>query len=469
MSEQEKNISHITLETSSFRDPSGFVFSHDNILYRAVAPSYFETFSALTKSGLYKSLSSKNILINHDECLNFLPSEYSSYKIIKPEKISFISYPYEWCFGQLKSAALLTLSIMHESLEYGMILKDASAYNIQFIGNKPIFIDTLSFEKYEEGTPWIAYRQFCQHFLSPLALMCYKNLSLSKLLQIHIDGIPLALTSSLLPGKTIFNSGIALHIHFHAKIQNAYQKKKSNGKGKKFHLSKKKLFAMLEHLKETISDLKLPKDNSIWKNYHSENLYSQSATKEKSKIISQWLNDIKAKTIWDIGCNTGEYSILASKFCEYLLALDSDEICIERLYHQLNKDEIKNILPLVIDITNPTPPIGWANEERKTLIQRGKPDLIMALALIHHLRITHNIPLQKIAHLFYEWAEWLIVEFIPKEDTQVQEMLMNRKDIFTDYKFDFFLSIFSKWFDIIEQNKLPDSERILCLMKRKFL
>ena len=276
------NIDIKDIDFASFRDPSGFIFTHEKEIYRVISPIYAENFSFFIKSGLYKSLSDQKLIVGHTETEKLLLKEYSSYKIIKPEKIPFISYPYEWCFGQLKSAALLTLSVMQESLKHDMILKDASAYNVQFIGSKPIFIDTLSFEKYEENTPWVAYRQFCQHFLAPLALMHYKDSSLSKLLQIYIDGIPLALTSSLLPKKTMFNSGIALHIHFHAKIQSAYQKKKITGGKNHFYLSKKKLLAMLEHLKETINNLKSLKDNSIWKNYRSENLYGQSSAEEKS-------------------------------------------------------------------------------------------------------------------------------------------------------------------------------------------
>src|ERR1051325_7628593 len=211
--------SGISIHPASFRDSSGFVFNSGNELYRAIAPSYFENFSLLNSSGLYQSLVSAGLMVSHTEEKNNLSDEFSSYKVIKPQRIPFISYPYEWCFSQLKDAALLTLNIQQQALQHGMILKDASAYNVQFIGPKAVFIDTLSFEKYENGSLWKAYGQFCRHFLAPLALMSYRSAELSKLLLNYTDGIPLELASGLLPRRAMLNSGITTHIFLHARIQ----------------------------------------------------------------------------------------------------------------------------------------------------------------------------------------------------------------------------------------------------------
>jgi hypothetical protein len=194
---------------SSFRDPSGFLFIREGILYRQVNQVYREDYSRLMDSGLYEKLVKNGLLITHAET-DIQPADgVLSYKVICPERVPFISYPYEWSFGQLQDAALATLSIQRRALKLGMSLKDASAYNIQFPKGKAMLIDTLSFEQYQEGEPWVAYRQFCQHFLAPLALMAYKDVRLNQLLRIYIDGIPLDLASKLLPRSTRWNLGLA--------------------------------------------------------------------------------------------------------------------------------------------------------------------------------------------------------------------------------------------------------------------
>ena len=211
---------------SSFRDPSGFIFTHNNILYRQVNQCYAADFDQLTDSGLYDALVKSEYLIPHevltDDDASALSSATGVYRIIKPQPILTISYPYEWCFSQLKDAALLTLKIQLIAMRFGMTLKDASAYNIQFYHGKPVFIDTLSFEKYEEGKPWVSYKQFCQHFLAPLALMSRTDVRLSQLMRNYIDGIPLDLASRLLSKRSYLNFSLLSHIHLHAKTQQKF-------------------------------------------------------------------------------------------------------------------------------------------------------------------------------------------------------------------------------------------------------
>ena len=184
-------------ESSSFRDKSGFVFYDQNNIYRAVNKTYQQQFDSFLSSGLYELLVQQKLIIPHKEVpANDWPRLEISlasqvYKILAPEKLSYISYPYEWCFQQLKDAALLTLDIQLKALEHKMTLKDASAFNVQFHKGKPVFIDTLSFDHYEEGNPWVAYRQFCCHFLAPLALMANTTADLRRLSELFIDGIPL--------------------------------------------------------------------------------------------------------------------------------------------------------------------------------------------------------------------------------------------------------------------------------------
>ncbi len=452
------------LNPASFRDPSGFVFTRKEETYRAIAPLYFENLALLHSSGLYKKLTEKKLLVSHaEEETNLLPDEFKGYKVIKPQQIPFISYPYEWCFGQIKEAALLTLDVLQQSLSHNMILKDATAYNVQFTGYQPIFIDTLSFEKYEEGKPWIAYKQFCQHFLAPLALMSYKLPELSGLLKNHLDGIPLDISAELLPRRALLNSGIATHIILHAKFQ---QKNagSSTAKVSTATLSKKNLLAMASHLRDCIEGLSIKEKKSTWSGYENNNSYSEGSQKEKERLIASWLQKLAPKTTWDIGCNTGHYSKIAAAQGSYVLSMDLDFYCIEALYQNLKKTKTAGILPLWNEFSNPSPGLGWANRERKTMPERSKANLILALALVHHLRIGNNVPLQMIAEHFSKLTEHLIIEFVPKTDPMVKQMLASREDIFSDYTADEFARTFKKHFHIHESTPLPGSDRILFRM-----
>ncbi|MBI3500646.1 MAG: SAM-dependent methyltransferase [Bacteroidetes bacterium] len=462
-----QDISSSTIEPGSFRDPSGFIFTFEEEIYRAIAPSYFEHFSLFTNSGLYKSLLEKKLIIEHVDKEKFLVNGFPEYKIIKAKQIPFVSYPYEWSFSQLKDAALLTLEIQKESLKHQMILKDASAYNVQFNGSQPVFIDTLSFEKYKECEPWKAYGQFCRHFLAPLALMSYTSVELSKLLADYIDGIPLELASLLLPRRAKFlNSGIAMHIAVHARMEKNYSSTNSAQRSK-INLPKKKLLALLQHLEECISGLQLKKRKSSWLSYNSDNSYSKEAVQHKEKTISNWLKKIKPEMVWDVGCNTGKFSLLASNHSDYVLAMDADDYCMENFYCELKKAGNKKILPLKIDLSNPSPSLGWANEERKNISQRGKADALLALALLHHLRIGNNVPFAHIANYFSVLAQNLIIEFIPKDDGMIHKMLKTREDIFSDYTEENFRNAFETYFTIHEREALHDSGRILYLMNKK--
>ena len=269
---------------SSFRDPSGFLFHKNGILYRQINNSYKDEFNLLMDSGLCQMLIEKKLLIPHNES-SIAPLEPSTaYKVIEPELIPFISYPYEWSFSQLKDAALTTLEIQKIALEFGMTLKDSSAYNVQFKNGKPIFIDTLSFEKYTEGEPWKAYKQFCQHFFAPLALMAHKDIRLSQLLQVFIDGIPLDLASKLLPTKTKTMFSILSHIHAHAKSQKHYESKKVDVK--KVKIGKRSFIGIIESLNSGVKKLKWTPENTEWGDYYSDTNYSDASFNHKKELVS---------------------------------------------------------------------------------------------------------------------------------------------------------------------------------------
>lgn len=454
------------IENSSFRDSSGFLFYIENELYRVINYSYKEQYDHLINSELYKKLTENNLLISHEE-INNLEIDYSYYKIIKPKKIPFVSYPYEWSFSQLKDAALLTLRIQKGAMKYGMTLKDGSAYNIQFFNGKPIFIDTLSFEMYEDGQIWKPYKQFCQHFLAPLALMSKKDIRLNLLSKTFIDGIPLDLTTKLLPKTTFGNFGLMAHIHAHAKSQKHYENKEDT-KIKERTISKRSFEGLTDNLDSSIKKMTWKEDNTEWGNYYSDTNYSEESFEEKKKIILSTLEKITPRIVWDLGANTGIFSRLASDQGINTISFDIDPLAVEKNYLASLKNNEQDILPLILDLTNPSSNIGWSNDERISFLQRGPADLVFALALVHHLAISNNVPLYKIAEFFSTISKFLIIEFIPKSDSQVKRLLTTREDIFKNYDEQNFEKEFSKFFKITSSQKLVESERTIYIMEKMF-
>lgn len=452
---------------SSFRDPDGFLFYSEGIIYRQVNCRYKDNYECFIKSGLYKALLDAELLIPHEEADIKNAVSDAVYKIIRPEPIVFISYPYEWSYSQLKDAALITLKIQKKSLEFGMSLKDASAYNIQFRKGKPAFIDTLSFEKYREGQPWVAYRQFCQHFLAPLALMSHNDIRLNQLLRIYIDGIPLDLASSLLPFNTRFKLSLLTHIHLHARAQQHFADKVINSSA--YKINRRSFLGMIDHLEATIKKLKFNRQSTEWANYYNATNYSSTAIQHKKQIVASFLEKINPKVVWDFGSNTGLFSRIASNKGIQTIAFDIDPVAVENNYQECIKNKETHILPLVFDLINPSPGIGWENRERMSLLERGTSDVVFALALVHHLAISNNVPFDYIAGFFNKVARALVIEFIPKSDSQVQRLLSNREEIFPDYTQHFFESEFEKYFTIRNSVKINDSKRTLYFMETRKL
>lgn len=449
----------------SFRDPSGFLFTRDGVLYRQVNDFYKDDYDHLVTSGLYRKLVDARLLIPHEE-VDVEPAEpETAYRTIRPEPVEFISYPYEWCFSQLKDAALTTLKVQRTALDFGMSLKDCSAYNVQFAKGKPVFIDTLSFEKYSEGRPWIAYRQFCQHFLAPLALMSYRDVRLNQLLRTYIDGIPLDLASSLLPFRTRFSFPLLSHIHLHARSQKRYAAKPVDTS--RYRMSRLSFLGLLDNLGSCIRRLQWQPRGTEWVGYYEDTNYSPDAIQHKKQMVAELIDRAAPRSVWDLGANVGVFSRIASDRGIMTISFDMDPAAIERSYLECVAKGENRILPLVIDLTNPSPGIGWSNEERASLLERGPADMVLALALIHHLAISNNVPLGMIADFLSRVCRSTVIEFVPKSDSQVRRLLATRKDIFADYDQHSFEKEFQERFTVETSTRIRGSERTLYLMSRK--
>lgn len=446
---------------SSFRDPSGFIFEKNTMLYRQVNISFKEHFDHFMQSGCYELLTRKGLLIPHELINENLTGGNEYYTTLKPERIGFVSYPGEWSFDMLKDAALLTLQLVKESIPFNMILKDATPYNIQWHKGKLIFIDTLSFEKKEE-TPWIAYRQFCESFLGPLLIMHYSKKQLPELMLAWPDGIPLTDIQSLLPKRSRLSLYTYLHIHLHAKYSLKMQE--IAGEPKKF--SKQKLLNLITSLEALVSKLKIPAQKSNWSDYYEEASQRNDYLEQKKNIISAWVDDMKdIQTAADLGANEGAFSKLLAEKNIYTLATDLDPYCINNLYRKIKDSGEKNIQPLVIDLSNPTPATGVNNEERSSFTNRTNTDLLLALALIHHLAIGKNITFEMTAAMFSRMGKKMIIEFVPKDDEKIKLMLSRKKDIYTNYNELTFVKAFEKYFTVLDKKIITGSGRVLYLMQ----
>jgi hypothetical protein len=450
--------------SASFRDPSGFLFSHEGVIYRQVNRRYEQEYEQLMESGLYEKLVRAGLLIPHTEADPALAPSDPAYKVIQPERVRFISYPYEWSFGQLKDAALATLSIQRRALKAGMSLKDASAYNIQFVRGKATLIDTLSFEIYQEGQPWVAYRQFCQHFLAPLALMALRDVRLGQLLRVYIDGVPLDLASELLPARTRLNFGLLTHIHLHAGAQKRYAGAEVKSRAAT-SFGKQAMTGLIDSLESTVRKLEWKPGGTEWGNYYDITNYSEAAFEHKKQLVREWSSKVKPALVWDLGANNGVFSRVAGEGGAFVVSSDIDPAAVEQNYRISREAKEQNLLPLLLDLTNPSPSLGWANEERDSFGARGPADMVLALALLHHLAISNNVPLSQLAEFFATAGKWLVIEFVPKPDSQVQKLLVSREDIFPLYGREGFEEAFRQRFKICEAVSLRESERVLYLME----
>ncbi len=463
-------------EPGSYRDPSGFVFRRDGILYRQINASFADDWAAFESSGLHAALISEGLMVADVPASLDLAPEPGAVAVIQPDEIGFISHPFEWSFSQLKDAALLTLRAQAAAGERGMTLRDASAYNVQFPDGRSILIDTLSFERAPADQPWKPYRQFCENFLAPLALMAHRDGRLGQLLRTWVDGVPLDLASELLPRRTrYFSPGLAAHIHLHARAQRQHAGDTGPGGAsatspRAVVMSENRRLALLDHMRRTVEGLQLPAHGTVWADYADQTSYSAAGTASKEAIVKSMLEAVAVeggKRAWDVGANTGRYSAIAADAGFWVLAVDIDWAAVERHYLALCASGDRRIMPLLADIAEPSPAIGWENTERASLIDRANADVVIGLALVHHLAIGRNVPLPMVSRLMARLSPNLIVEWVPKADPMVQKLLAAREDIFADYSPEGFRAAFSRDFEIVEERQIEDSGRVLFRMRRR--
>lgn len=450
----------------SFRDPAGSVFLDGRYAFRSINPVFQKDWDAMQESGFARLAAERRLLLPFEEC----PALPGSWKSIRSPRLKVISYPYEWCFSQLKDAALLTLTLLGEALRHGLTLKDASAFNVQFEGAAPVFIDHLSFEVRKANSPWAAYLQFCRHFLAPLALLHYRGGELGRLSSLWVEGLPLELVSSLLPLRSRFSFSMQIHLHLHARLQSRHgDARKSAEAVKKISVKPDALEKLCQSLTYALEDLRLPAHKTEWGDYYSDTNYSEAAGAAKAQIVERAAREHPGALALDLGANTGEYSRLLAGHYDQVVAADLDFMAVERHYLGLKKSGAGKITPLVLDLTNPSPGLGFGNEERTAFDQRFQADMIAALALIHHLTLGAGIPLQRAASYFnclLKPGGVLVLEFVPFEDSQVQRLMAVRGDSVLAYSLEDCLAAFGQFLSLEGSYPIDGSRRTVLVFKK---
>ncbi len=462
----------IKKEDSSFRDNQGNIFYLENKVIRTVNKNGKNNLEYIVNNKILDQSIKNDFLIN-TKLINKdgLPDFFLNFEYILESKlIPFISYPYEWSFEQLKTAALHHLDFQIFLFERGAVLRDASAYNIQFIGSKPYFIDLLSIKEYETGEYWIGYKQFCENFLNPLLLGSLKGIHHNNWFRGGLEGIPTTELNKLLNLKDKMSFNIFTHIHLQARlnIKSIENEKKISAK---YHnlkgLSKSSYISIIKQLRNWISSLSFKKETTIWQNYSKENTYNDLEYDEKKILVSEFVKKINPDTLVDLGCNDGEYSKLSIEAgAKYVVGFDFDHNTISNAFKYKNKDK-DNFLPLVMDASNPSPNQGWLQKERKGFLERFKADALIALAFEHHLIIGKNIPIQQFIDWIIKISGKGLIEFVPKTDETVQKMLEYREDIFSDYTEREFENCLKEKCDIVNKNTITKSGRIIYEYKFK--
>lgn len=453
--------------SASFRDPSGYIQVVNGQIYRYISPIYFAQYKAIKDAGFFDKLFENKLLIPHVEV-----SADTERILLKPEEIPFISYPYEWSFGQYKHAALHTLKLQKYCLQHGFSLKDATAFNIAFHNGAPVFIDTLSIEDYTEGQPWRAYRQFLMHFLGPLVLAKYFGNDMLKLLQQYIDGIPLQKVVELLPFRARFSTILYTSLYLTAKYDSKYSGDTQTGQGSKALVTKAAQLKIIDALYEYVKGLSI-NEKTEWNNYYSVTNYDQASFKYKQELVKNWCVQLGARKIIDHGGNDGTFTREVANGAALVLTTDIDANAVNQNYIKVLENKEKNICPIVSDMMNPAPAIGFANNERQSLEERmvaAQFDVSMALALIHHISLSGNVPFLMSAAYFARLSKYLIIEFPDRDDSWVSFLLESKREFkghFDYYTIQNFEQDYLQYFTLKQKEAIPGTSRVMYLFERK--
>lgn len=454
-------------EPGSFRDRDGRVFYLDGVVHRGLGESAWADWRILAASRFFQRATAAGRIVGTTESdlagetLRSLGADWVG--ALRHERIPFVSYPYEWPFAALREAALLQLELVESALLEGMTLKDCSSFNIQWLGSSPVFIDVASFQRRPEGEPWIGYLQFCQLFLYPLMLSAYKGIDFRPWLRGSLDGITPEDLGRVMSVRDLFRPGVLKHVTLQAKLRQRTRDARHSvrrqlqdaGFGHQLILNN------VRQLRKLVAGLDWRPPESGWVSYAECNTYAEDERREKEEFVRRVAARGRWPLAWDLGCNTGHFSRIVAEHADYTVAVDADPQVIDRLYRELRREDRRDILVLVNDLADPSPDRGWRARERQSLTARAAPDLVLGLALLHHMAIGANLPLAEVVEWFAGFQAEVVLEFVARDDPMVQRLLLNKTDQFDDYERAAFEAYLARHFETVDRRELSGGTRTL--------
>lgn len=453
------------LEAGSYRDRNGSVFYNDGEIFRGISARALANWERLIATRFFQDFMSRGSIVQTERVGEPIAGKGGGEAwtaVLKHAPIPFVSYPYEWTYGMLKDAALLHLDLMLAALDEGFILKDSSAYNVQWHGAQPVFIDIPSFEVLEAGQPWVAYRQFCELFLYPLMLQAYKGIDFRPWLRGSLDGMSAGSLRPLLSPRDLMRPGVMMHVVAQNALQRRYSGKEQNVRGAlaQAGFDKTLIVRNVRNLRKIISRMKPRGSKTVWHDYARTHSYGEAEYEAKCAFVRDAAGFRRWRRVWDLGCNSGTFSRIAAEHADYVVAMDGDWMAIEHLYQeQKERPDRGSILPLVVNLSDPSPGQGWRGTERKSLPDRGRPDLTLCLALIHHVVISSNIPIADFIRWLAGLGTALVIEFVDRGDEMVEMLLRNKDDQYDDYRLDVFETLLWEHFDVRQNRPLKGGKR----------
>lgn len=457
----------VRVEPGSFRDPGNRVFHRHGEVFRGLDERAARDWRALAASDFFRDLLATGRVCGTEELVP-TPVDLPWAAVLRHERIPFVSHPYEWSYAMLRDAALLHLELLAAALAAGFTLKDGSAYNVQWRGATPVFIDVGSFEPARDGEPWAGYRQFCQTLLYPLLLQAHLGLDFQPWLRARIDGIEADQLRRLFPGARRLRAGVLTHVHLHGAMQARNAGASTTDVRAQLRAagySRELALATVRGLTKLVRRLEHRPDHSHWVDYQRTCAYSVPDRQAKEQFVDRATADTGGGLVLDLGANDGRYARIAARHAEHVVAVEQDPAVVDALYRALRDERDQRILPLVMDLADPSPGGGWRGVERAAFADRARADTVLALALVHHLALGRNVPLadvlDQLAGLTATGGT-LVVEFVHPEDPMARRLLDNKPDgLFPDYRRDTFEALLAARGRLARRVELPSGTRTL--------
>jgi ribosomal protein L11 methylase PrmA len=441
---------------------------------RVIRDSAAPDYEFVSGSGLYQELADKGWVsefrqLDSDQWPAELAHDAGVHCVLEHEAIPFISYPYEWPFSLLRRAALHHLDLHLYLLDREATLSDASAYNVQFSGVAPTFIDVLSVRRYRPGEYWLGHRQFCDNFLNPLLLRSELGVAHNAFFRGTLEGVSTDELSRLIPfHRLLFSWRKFSNIYLPIQLQKLAPKwDRLLDVSSRPPLPLATFRRLLSGLRNWISDLK-PRQSgaSAWTHYADKNTYAAEEHAAKMQFVAEFVAEVRPRVVWDLGCNVGAFAENCLRNgAQYVVGFDSDQSALDQAVDRADMAGL-SFLPLFMDAANPSPDQGWLGQERASLGKRSNADAMLALAFEHHLAIGRNIPLTEVIEWLVRLAPKGVIEFVPKDDPTIKRMLALREDIFPNYSRAEFEQTLTRRAKVIRSNEITKTGRTLFQYER---